>query len=56
MPAVGVGDLVIIEGIVNQHVYLDILNHLESSVAKMGILDTFRFYQNNDPKYKSIQI
>lgn len=54
MSAAGVGDLVIIEGIMNQHVYLDILKtHLRSSAEKMGILDTFRFYQDNDPKHKS---
>lgn len=54
MSAAGVGDLVIIEGIMDQHAYFDILKtHLRSSVEKMGILDTFRFYQDNNPKYKS---
>ena len=41
-----------IEGIMLKKQYLTILKeHLKASAARMGILDTFKFYQDNDPKH-----
>lgn len=52
MSATGVGSLVFIEGIMDHKVYIDILKtHLESSVTKLGIRDTYIFSQDNDPKH-----
>lgn len=47
----GVGTLHFIEGNMNKYMYLDILKqHLKSSAEKMGLGNTFTFYQDNDPK------
>lgn len=52
--AQGVGTLVFIERIMDQYVYLEILqNNLLQSAEKLGILDSFVFYQDNDPKHKA---
>lgn len=57
MSAAGVGKLCFVEGIMNQDVYLEILkNNLRSSAEKLGILDTFKFYQDNDPKHKAYKV
>lgn len=54
MAASGVGNLVFIEGIMDKHMYLKILqDNLVQSAEKLGINETFRFYQDNDPKHKS---
>ncbi|GFW27515.1 uncharacterized protein TNCV_163551 [Trichonephila clavipes] len=52
MAATGVGNLVIIDGIMNQYSYLNILkNNLSQSVSKLG-LDGFSTFQlDNDPKH-----
>ncbi len=51
--AKGIGNLVIIDGIMDRYVYLDILNNnLIQSANKMG-LNRFIFQQDNDPKHTS---
>lgn len=53
----GVGNLVFINGIMNQEQYLKILKeNLKQSAEKMGILDTFKLYQDNDPKHKAHKV
>ncbi|GFU98571.1 transposable element Tc1 transposase [Trichonephila clavipes] len=50
MAATGVGNLVIIDGIINQYSYLNILkNNLSPSASKLGL--DFTFQQDNDPKH-----
>lgn len=52
--AKGVGNLVFIDGIMNKESYLTILkDNLKQSAEKMGILSTFKLYQDNDPKHKA---
>lgn len=52
--ASGPGALHFIDGIMNQHVYLDILKlNLPLSVQKLGLSDRWKFYQDNDPKHKA---
>lgn len=54
MSAAGTGNLVFIDGIMTKFVYLNILRrNLRSSARKLGIIDTFSYYQDNDPKHKS---
>lgn len=54
MSAAGVGNLHFIEGNMDQHQYLRILKqNLAESAEKLGIRDTFQFYQDNDPKHKA---
>lgn len=54
MSAHGTGNLQVIEGIMDKRAYLDILKkNLKASAEKMGLLDRFKFYQDNDPKHKS---
>lgn len=54
MSAHGVGNLHIINGIIDKIVYLNILkNNLKQSAVKMGLSDSFKFYQDNDPRHKS---
>lgn len=48
----GVGNLAFIDNIMNAEAYVDILRHnLKSSAEKLGIIDTFIFQQDNDPKH-----
>ncbi|GFV23490.1 transposable element Tcb2 transposase [Trichonephila clavipes] len=52
MAATGVGHLVIIDGIMNQYSYLNILkNNLSQSASKLGLDGSFTFQQDNDPKH-----
>lgn len=50
----GVGKLHFIDGIMDQHKYIDILKqNLKDSVTKLGIENNFIFYQDNHPKHKA---
>lgn len=50
----GVGDLVVIEGIMTASRYVELLKgHLKQSAEKMGILKSFKYYEDNDPKHKA---
>lgn len=50
----GVGNLVFIDGIMDKNHYLNILkNNLIQSAEKMGLNNTFKFYQDSDSKHKS---
>lgn len=50
--AAGVGNLHFIEGNMDKHQYLNILKeNLKQSAEKLGIGETFHFYQDNDPKH-----
>lgn len=52
MTASGVGNLVVIEEIMDKYKYLAILkNNLKQSAEKLGIADNFYFQQDNDPKH-----
>lgn len=47
----GIGELVFIDNIMEKNIYLNILKYnLRRSGMKMEILDTFKYYQENDPK------
>ena len=46
-------ELVFIGGILNKNKYLSILKDLIKSANNMNIRSSFKFYQDNDPKYKS---
>jgi hypothetical protein len=49
-----VGNLHFTEGIMNKHIYVNILrDHLKASAKKLGILENFEFYHDNDPKHSS---
>ena len=48
----GTGDIHIIEGRMNAHMYQNILReHLHASVQKLGLSQEFVFQQDNDPKH-----
>lgn len=51
----GVGSLVCIEGTLTAARYIDeiLRPHLRQSAEKMGILDSFKYYEDNDPKHKA---
>lgn len=50
----GPGNLEIIEDTMTQHVYISILKrNLKQSADRLGVLDRFRLYQDNDPKHKA---
>ncbi|GFV49089.1 transposable element Tcb2 transposase [Trichonephila clavipes] len=52
MAATGVGNLVIIDRIMNQYSYLNILkNNPSQSASKLGLGGSFTFQQDNDPKH-----
>lgn len=54
MSAAGPGNLCIIEGNMDHKMYLEILkNNLKESARKLGIVDNFYYYQDNDPKHKA---
>jgi transposase len=47
----GVGELAIVEGIMNAKGYVNILRgNLKKSVRKVGIQDSYLFQQDNDPE------
>ena len=57
MSAAGVGRLHFIDGIMDQNVYINILKeNLKESAEKLGIGNTFNFYQDNDPKHKAHKV
>lgn len=57
MSASGVGNLVVIDGIMDQYMYLDILrNNLKSSVDKLSLGSSFIFQQDNDPKHTAKRV
>jgi transposase len=48
----GVGELGIVEGIMNAKGYVNILRgNLKNSVRKLGVQDWYLFHQDNDPKH-----
>ena len=50
----GVGKLVFIDGIMDKNVYLNILKqNLRQSAENMDIINSFKFYQDNDPKHSA---
>ncbi|GFV90478.1 transposable element Tcb2 transposase [Trichonephila clavipes] len=52
MAATGVGNLVLIDGIMNQYSYLNILkNNLSQSASKLELDGYFTFQQDTDPKH-----
>lgn len=52
MSAAGVGNLHIINGIMDHIMYIDILKkNLHPSAAHIGLENNFMFQQNNDPKH-----
>lgn len=54
MSSAGVGNLHFIEGKMDKFVYLNILKqNVKQSAVKLGIADSFAFYQDNDPKHTS---
>lgn len=57
MAANGVGNLVFIDSIMDQRVYMDILKtNLKQSAQKLGLGDDFWFQQDNDPKHTAHNI
>ena len=53
----GMGEMEFIDNIMDHMGYLRILkNHLHSSAEKLGIRNTFHFYQDNDPKHKAYNV
>ncbi|GBN06151.1 Transposable element Tc1 transposase [Araneus ventricosus] len=57
MPASGLGDLVFIDGIMNNALYLNILrDNLKLSSQNLGIGNNFVFYQDNDPKHTALNV
>lgn len=50
----GVGNLAFVEGNMDHKQYIEILkNNLHASAEKLGIRETFKLYQDNDPKHKA---
>jgi transposase len=48
----GVGELAIVEGIMNTKRHVNILRgNLKKSVRKLGMQDSYLFQQDNDPKH-----
>ncbi len=55
MSASGVGNLQIIEGVMDQFVYINILkNNLQTTVDKLGLGRNYIFQQDNDPKHTAL--
>lgn len=57
MAASGVGNLVFIDGTMDQYVYLDILKrNLKVSAEKLGLNTDYHFQQDNDPKHTAYNV
>ena len=57
MSAAGVGNLMIIDEIMNKTVYLNILkNNLNQSAEKLKIRNDYYFQQDNDPKHTAADV
>ncbi|GBL72091.1 hypothetical protein AVEN_115101-1 [Araneus ventricosus] len=57
MSASGIGNLVLIDGIMNHALYLNILeDNLKLSAQNFGIGNNFVFYQDNDPKHTALNV
>lgn len=57
MSSAGVGNLVFIDGIMDQYKYIDILKqNLKSSARKCNLHNDFKFYQDNDPKHTALNV
>lgn len=55
--ASGVGNLVFIDGKMDQHLYIDILkNNLKTSARNLGFRGSFIFQQDNDPKHTAKRV
>lgn len=55
MSAKGVGNLQVVDGIMDQYKYINILkNNLQSSIIKMELPADYIFQQDNDPKHCAI--
>jgi len=53
----GVGELIFIDGILDKNKYLSILkDNLIKSANNMNVRDSFKFYQDNDPKHNKSRI
>lgn len=53
----GVGNLQYIQGNMDKTIYLNILKeNLQASAEKLGIENSFHFYQDNDPKHKALDV
>ncbi|GBM91035.1 Transposable element Tc1 transposase [Araneus ventricosus] len=55
--ASGLGNLIFIDGLMNQALYLNILrDNLKLSAQNLGIGNNFVFYQDNDPKHTALNV
>ncbi|GBL75713.1 Transposable element Tc1 transposase [Araneus ventricosus] len=55
--ASGMGNLVFIENYMDQYKYINILKeNLKISAPKLGIQNTFKLYQDNDPKHTALNV
>ncbi|GBM62691.1 hypothetical protein AVEN_46509-1 [Araneus ventricosus] len=51
------GNLVFIENYMHQYKYINILKeNLKISAQKLGIQNTFKLYQDNDPKHTALSV
>ncbi|GBM72080.1 hypothetical protein AVEN_266499-1 [Araneus ventricosus] len=57
MASIRVGNLVLLDGIMNHMIYLDILhNNLKESAKNLGLDGNFIFKHDNDPKYTARKV